>query len=83
MEKPSVAEAKLLDAGSALWTTIVTCGSLDALRELGRATEPQLLDILDALVPLIGTRDEEDAIDYLYRAYLPVSFSRDMLAERT
>lgn len=79
VEKPSVAEAKLLNASGALWNTMVTCGSLEALWELGRATEPQLLDILDALVPLIGTRDEEDAIDYIYRAYLPVSFSRDML----
>jgi hypothetical protein len=30
-------------------------------------------------VPLIGSADEEDAIEYIYRAYLPVSFSRDML----
>ncbi len=59
MEKPSVAEAKLLNAGGALWTTMVTCGALDALWELGRATEPQLLDLLDSLVPLIGTRDAE------------------------
>ncbi|MBV8759465.1 MAG: hypothetical protein JO257_19410, partial [Deltaproteobacteria bacterium] len=36
-------------------------------------------DILDSLVPLVGTRDESDAIEYIYRAYLPVSFSRDML----
>ncbi len=46
---------------------------------LGRASEPQLLDILDSLVPLIGTPDEDDAIDYIYRAFLPVNFSRDML----
>ena len=52
---------------------------VDALWELGRDAEPQLLDILDSLVPLIGTEDEDDAIDYIYRAYLPVSFSRDML----
>ena len=47
--------------------------------ELGRAAEPQLLDILDSFVPLVGTCDEEDAIQYIYRAYLPVSFSRDIL----
>jgi len=79
VEKPSVAFAKELNAQGALWNTMVTCASVDALWELGRATEPQLLDILDSLVPLIGTKDEEDAIDYIYRAYLPVSFSRDML----
>ena len=63
----------------ALWNTMVTCGTVDALWELGRATEPQLLDILESFVPLVGTEDEEDAIEYIYRAYLPVSFSRDML----
>jgi len=79
VEKPSVALAKDLSAKGALWNTMVTCATVDALWDLGRQTEPQLLDILDSLVPLIGTKDEEDAIDYIYRAFLPVSFSRDML----
>lgn len=79
VEKPSVTLAERLNAKGALWNTMVTCASVDALWELGRATEPQLLDILDSLVPLIGTEDEEDAIEHIYRAYLPVSFSRDML----
>jgi mannose-1-phosphate guanylyltransferase len=79
VEKPSVARAQALREAGALWNTMVTCGSVQALWELGRATEPQLLDILDSLVPLVGTPDEDDAIEYVYRAYLPVSFSRDML----
>lgn len=79
VEKPTVASAtQLIDAG-ALWNTMVACGTIGALWALGRATEPQLLDILDSLVPLIGTKDEPDAIEYIYRAFLPVSFSRDML----
>ncbi|MBL9018403.1 MAG: NTP transferase domain-containing protein [Myxococcales bacterium] len=79
VENPSVAAATALSAKGALWNTMVTCATVDALWELGRATEPQLLDILDSLVPLIGTEDEDDAIEHIYRAYLPVSFSRDML----
>jgi mannose-1-phosphate guanylyltransferase len=79
VEKPTVTRAQVLAEAGALWNTMVTCGSVEALWELGRATEPQLLDILDSLVPLIGTADEDDAIEYIYRAYLPVSFSRDML----
>ncbi|MGE0399347.1 MAG: sugar phosphate nucleotidyltransferase [Kofleriaceae bacterium] len=79
VEKPSVSSAQAMIAKGALWNTMVTCGSIDALWELGRATEPQLLDILDSFVPLVGTKDEDDAIDYIYRAYLPVSFSRDIL----
>jgi hypothetical protein len=31
------------------------------------------------MVPLVGTPDEDDALEYIYRAYLPVSFSRDIL----
>jgi mannose-1-phosphate guanylyltransferase len=79
VEKPTVQAAQDMIAKGALWNTMVTCGSIEALWELGRATEPQLLDILDSFVPLVGTKDEEDAIEYIYRAYLPVSFSRDML----
>jgi hypothetical protein len=56
-----------------------TCGTDEALWELGREADPRLIDILDSFVPLVGTPDEDDAIEYIYRAYLPVSFSRDML----
>jgi mannose-1-phosphate guanylyltransferase len=79
VEKPVAADAERLIARGALWNTMVTCGTVDALWQLGRQTEPQLIDILDSLVPLIGTEDENDAIEHIYRAYLPVSFSRDML----
>jgi mannose-1-phosphate guanylyltransferase len=79
VEKPTVARAAELIQGGALWNTLVAFGTVDALWELGRATEPRLLDIMDSLVPLIGTEDETDAIEYIYRAYLPVNFSRDVL----
>lgn len=79
VEKPSVPVATELRAAGALWNTMVTCGTVDALWELGRAADPRLIDILDSFVPLVGTPDEDDAIEYIYRAYLPVSFSRDML----
>ncbi|MEO7730631.1 MAG: sugar phosphate nucleotidyltransferase [Kofleriaceae bacterium] len=79
VEKPSAAVALQLTEQGALWNTMVTCGSVDALWSLGRAAEPQLLDILDSLVPLFGTKDETDAIEYIYRAFLPVNFSRDIV----
>jgi len=79
VEKPTKAHAQQLAEGGALWNTMVACGTVDALWSLGQATEPQLLDILDSLVPLVGTKDEPDAIEHIYRAFLPVSFSRDML----
>jgi mannose-1-phosphate guanylyltransferase len=79
VEKPSATVAHELTEQGAVWNTMVTCGSVDALWSLGRAAEPQLLDILDSLVPLVGTKDETDAIEYIYRAFLPVNFSRDIV----
>jgi mannose-1-phosphate guanylyltransferase len=79
VEKPPVAKCEELRQQGALWNTMVTCGTVDAFWELGRATDSRLIDILESFVPLVGTPDEDDAIEYIYRAYLPVSFSRDML----
>lgn len=79
MEKPSVARAEELIGAGALWNTRVTCGTADSLWSLGRSTEPHLIEVLDSLVPLIGTPDESDAIDYIYRACRPVSFSTGIL----
>jgi mannose-1-phosphate guanylyltransferase len=79
VEKPSISVCQELREKGALWNTMVTCGTVGALWEMGRKAEPQLLDILDSLVPLVGTEDENDAVQYVYRAYLPVSFSRDIL----
>jgi len=80
VEKPSVPVAQeLIREKGALWNTMVTCGTVDALWELGRQADARLIDILESFVPLVGTADEDDAIEYIYRAYLPVSFSRDML----
>src|ERR1044071_3621334 len=78
VEKPSPPRAQQLIAEGGLWNTMVACGTVEALWNLGRATEPQLLDILDSFVPLVGTPDETDAIEYIYRAVLPVSLSRDV-----
>jgi len=38
-----------------------------------------MIEMLDAFVPLVGTADETDAIEYLYRVLDPVNFSRDIL----
>jgi mannose-1-phosphate guanylyltransferase len=82
VEKPSVARAEKLIGTGALWNTMVTCGTVDALWSFGRSAEPKLIEILDCLVSLVGTSDESDAIDYIYRAYPPVAFSTDILERR-
>lgn len=79
VEKPSAARAERLIAEGALWNTMVTCGSVDALWELGRRTQPSLLSALDVLVPSIATNDEDEAVEDLYRKQRSISFSRDMM----
>jgi mannose-1-phosphate guanylyltransferase len=79
VEKPPVATADDLIARGALWNTMVTCGSVDALWQLGRGTQPSLIGALDVLVRAIGTQDEVNAIRKVYGAQRPISFSRDML----
>ena len=83
VEKPEVPRAGELARRGALWNTMVACGSVHALWELARTAEPHMIDILDSFVPLVGTPDEDDAIEYIYRALLPVSFSRDVLERST
>lgn len=79
VEKPSAATATRLIAEGALWNTMVACGSVDALWQLGRSTQPSLMTALDDVVRSIGTTEEADAIDHLYRTQRPINFSRDML----
>lgn len=78
-EKPSVECAEALIRAGSVWNTMVAFGTVEALWSLGRLAVPHLLGILDSFVPLVGTADESEAIEYIYRAYLPVSFSSDML----
>jgi mannose-1-phosphate guanylyltransferase len=79
VEKPSVVRARELVIAGALWNTMVMCGTVDALWSLARTVKPHLIEVLDCLVPLIGTPDESDAIDYIYRAQPPINFSTDVL----
>jgi mannose-1-phosphate guanylyltransferase len=79
VEKPSVARAHELIGAGALWNTMVTFGTLDSFWALGHSVQPHLMGLLDCLVPLVGTADESDALDYIYRAYPPISFSTHML----
>jgi mannose-1-phosphate guanylyltransferase len=78
-ETASIARAEAIIRAGAAWNTMLACGSVDALWSLGRDAAPHLIGILDSLVPLVGTDDESAAIEYIYRAYLPVSFSLDIL----
>ncbi|HEY0254720.1 MAG TPA: sugar phosphate nucleotidyltransferase, partial [Kofleriaceae bacterium] len=55
VEKPNANRAEELVAEGALWNTMVCSGSVQAFWELGRVGAPQLIDLLENLVPLIDT----------------------------
>lgn len=73
-------DAWRLDRDGDVWCIASACATVDAAWELGRLTSPALLGVLDALGSLLGTPDEGDAIDYIYRAHRPVAFARDVIA---
>ena len=78
-EKPSSTEAEALIAQGALWNTMVCCGTVQAFWELGRAGAPALIDLLENLVPLIDTDDEDAALAAVYSLAPVIGFSRDIL----
>jgi len=79
-EKPSVAAAQTLIAGgAALWNTMVMCGTVNALWDLGRKAAPGMFEMLDCLVPLVGRPEEWEAIDHIYRTQPALNFSTDIL----
>jgi mannose-1-phosphate guanylyltransferase len=78
--KPSVARAQaLIDGGAALWNTMVMCGTVNALWDLGREAAPRMFEMLDCLVPLVGTPEEREAIAHIYRTQPALDFSTDIL----
>ncbi len=79
VEKPSSTEADALIAHGALWNTMVCTGTVQAFWELGRAGSPALIDLLENLVPLIDTDDEDAAIAAVYSLAPVIGFSRDIL----
>ena len=79
VEKPTRALAAKLCERGALWNTMVVTGSVEAFWRLGRATQPRLIAMLDALVPRIGDRHEDTMLAHIYERHADVCFSRDMI----
>jgi mannose-1-phosphate guanylyltransferase len=79
VEKPARALAARLCERGALWNTMVVTGSVEAFWRLGRATQPRLIAMLDALVPRIGDRHEDTMLAHIYERHPAVCLSRDMI----
>jgi mannose-1-phosphate guanylyltransferase len=79
IEKPTLTRADKLIREGALWNTMVCCGSVQAFWELGRAGRPDLIELLENLVPLVETADEDAALEEVYAQAPVIGFSRDIL----
>jgi mannose-1-phosphate guanylyltransferase len=79
VEKPSLARAYELCAGGAMWNTMITCATVDALWELARITQPEMMELFDAFVPLIDSPEEHEALEVIFERVGNINLSRDML----
>ena len=58
---------------------LVCVGTVSAFWDLGRAAAPALIDLMEYLVPLIDTDDEDAAITAVYSLAPVIDFTREML----
>jgi mannose-1-phosphate guanylyltransferase len=79
VEKPNVQRAGELLGDGALWNTMVCCGTVEAFWELGRVGAPALIELLEYLIPLVETDDEDAALAAVYSLAPVVGFSREIL----
>ena len=74
-EKPSLAEANVLQKNGSLWNTFITIGSSGAFLDLLAATVPHLVDAFAKGV-------SATALDRIYREIKPIDFSKKVLSPR-
>ncbi len=79
IEKPEPRAASELVRQGGLWNTMVMVVKTKRLLELARAVAPGLLGCFDALLDVIGTPDETEAAQAIYRKIPSINFSKDLL----
>lgn len=79
MEKPRPSEAELLFKQGCLWNTMVMAVKARALWDIGRACLPGMMAEFDALLPLLGTPWEAEAVGEAYGRLGSFNFSRDVV----
>jgi mannose-1-phosphate guanylyltransferase len=79
-EKPGLSDALAAMDSGGLWNTLVLAARADLLWDLGWARLPGMMRLFDQLVAAIGTRAENETLEYLYRHVPHGNFSADLLA---
>jgi len=79
VEKPEIAEARLLLAAGALWNTMIMVSRVDHLLSEVGALYPDTAELFRGLSRAIGTPAETDKIMEIYRTLEPMNFSKDII----
>ena len=83
LEKPTPQQADEALSSDALWITMVMTAKVDAFWELGRQCFPGLIERFERLGSAIGTPEEAQVLDMIYRDMPVRNFSADNLAQGT
>ncbi len=81
LEKPDRANAQAAMETGALWNTMVLAAKVETLWKLGRRCFPDLMDLFERLGPCIGTSEEGQVLESIYRVMPTRNFSSDLLQQ--
>ena len=79
VEKPDLADARLLVAAGALWNTMIMVFRVETFLHHVRKLIPNVASQFDSFAKTIGTAAEKDEIQELYSGLCPLNFSKDIL----
>ncbi|HXV85031.1 MAG TPA: sugar phosphate nucleotidyltransferase [Candidatus Binatia bacterium] len=79
VEKPGLADARLLVAGGALWNTMIMVFRVETLLHHIQTFFPDVARQFRSFAETIGTAAEKDKIKQIYSNLSPVNFSKDIL----
>ena len=78
-EKPAPEEARELRRQGGLWNTMIVVARAAALWDMAQILYPRMISRFDALRPWIGTEEEPEAVDLVYRDMPAINFSSGLL----
>jgi mannose-1-phosphate guanylyltransferase len=79
VEKPTLEAAKKIVKIGALWNTLVMVFRATALLDVFQRTTPKLYHSFEPLMRVIGTTDERQVLEAVYRNLSPINFSVTVL----
>jgi len=78
-EKPQYEEAQKLRREGGLWNTMIVVARAGALWDMAKILYPGMIARFEALKPWLGTDEEADAMELVYRKMPEINFSHGLL----